>query len=125
MQNQTSISPSEVPACADTISQRCRFARVVHHMRVRASAIFVGLVLLAGSARGENWPHWRGPTGDGVSAEKNLPTTWSETENLAWKTQLAGLGGSSPIVYDELVFVTSQTGKTRTRPGNPTLARDD
>ena len=65
------------------------------------------LVLFAGVVRAENWPGWRGPRGDGISAEKNLPLTWSETKNIRWKTPIPGKGHSSPVVWGERVFVTT------------------
>ena len=55
----------------------------------------------------ENWPGFRGPTGEGISQEKNLPLTWSLRENLAWRTPILGIGWSSPIVWADRVFVTS------------------
>ena len=55
----------------------------------------------------ENWPGWRGPSGDGISAEKNLPTRWSKTENIAWRKPIAGEGHSSPIVWGNRVFLTT------------------
>ncbi len=58
---------------------------------------------------GENWPGFRGPTGQGISQEKDLPLTWSLRENLAWRARVPGIGWSSPIVWEERVFVTSAT----------------
>ena len=58
---------------------------------------------------GENWPGFRGPTGQGISREKNLPLTWGLHENLAWRAQVPGIGWSSPIVWEDRVFVTSTT----------------
>jgi outer membrane protein assembly factor BamB len=69
------------------------------------------LACLGGVARAENWPGFRGPTAQGVSAEKGLPTRWSATENVAWKVDLPGEGWSSPIVWDDRVFVTTVTDK--------------
>jgi PQQ-like domain len=60
----------------------------------------------ASVARAENWPGWRGPRGDGTSAEKGLPTTWSPTENVRWKVKLPGPGNSSPIVWGNRIFLT-------------------
>ena len=60
-----------------------------------------------GSIRAENWPGWRGPSGDGVSAGKGIPTKWSSTENIAWKITVPGEGHSSPIVWGDKVFLTS------------------
>ena len=58
----------------------------------------------------DGWTRFRGPNGRGVSSDKNIPTTWSETENLAWKTELPGYGASSPVLTDEFVFLTSYSG---------------
>ncbi|MCA1562537.1 MAG: PQQ-like beta-propeller repeat protein [Acidobacteria bacterium] len=56
---------------------------------------------------GENWPQWRGPGGQGVSSERQLPTEWGPDKNIAWKTTLPGSGHSSPIVWGERIFLTS------------------
>jgi outer membrane protein assembly factor BamB len=66
----------------------------------------VGLV---GSARSENWPGWRGPRGDGTSTDSKVPTEWDgpSGKNIAWKTEIRGVGHSSPVVWGEKVFVTS------------------
>ena len=57
--------------------------------------------------RAENWPRWRGPDGNAVSAERPLPERWSAKENVRWKTRLPGEGFSSPIVWGDRVFVTA------------------
>jgi outer membrane protein assembly factor BamB len=54
-----------------------------------------------------NWPQWRGPGGMGISTEKNLPAEWSATKNIKWKTAIAGLGHSSPVVWANRVFLTT------------------
>lgn len=62
-----------------------------------------------------NWPRWRGPDANGVADDQNLPIRWSPTENIVWSAKLPGWGTSSPVVYGDRVFVTSQdeqTGKT-------------
>ncbi|MBI4327753.1 MAG: PQQ-binding-like beta-propeller repeat protein [Chloroflexi bacterium] len=66
-------------------------------------------LLLASSAvaADSNWPQFRGPHAAGVSEEKSLPDTWSATQNVAWKTEIPGLGWSSPIVWGDKIFVTS------------------
>jgi outer membrane protein assembly factor BamB len=74
--------------------------------------------------RAENWPHWRGPAATGVSTETTLPERWSDTENIAWKSPVRGLGISSPVVWGDQVFVTSQIGRGSRRAGNhPTLVQ--
>jgi outer membrane protein assembly factor BamB len=55
----------------------------------------------------DNWPQWRGPRGQGVSEEKNLPLEWSPTKNIKWKTPVPGRGHSSPIVWGNRIFVTT------------------
>jgi len=61
------------------------------------------------SVRAENWPCWRGPRGDGTSAETQIPVKWNgETgEGIAWKVAIPGTGHSSPIVWEDRVFVTT------------------
>jgi outer membrane protein assembly factor BamB len=58
-----------------------------------------------GVVRAENWPQWRGPTLNGVSAETNLPVRWSPTENIAWKLALPAWSGSTPIVWGDRIFL--------------------
>ncbi len=67
------------------------------------------LWLAAGAAQAENWPGFRGPTRQGISTETGLPLHWSATENVAWKTPIAGEAWSSPIVWGDRVFVTTAT----------------
>lgn len=62
------------------------------------------------NVQAENWPQFRGPGGLGISDVKNLPVTWSETENIAWKTAMPGYGSSSPIALDGKLYVTCYSG---------------
>ena len=68
-------------------------------------------VAFSSSTIAENWPGWRGPRGDGTCAEKGLPTTWSTTENVAWKIALPERGNSTPVVWGDRVFVTQAIEK--------------
>src|SRR5262245_50627161 len=61
----------------------------------------------AASGQAENWPQWRGIKNDGISPEANLPTTWSRDKNLAWRLPLPGPAGSTPIVWNDKIFLTS------------------
>ena len=65
----------------------------------------------------DDWPHWRGPSISGVSAETGLPVEWSAKTGVAWTAKVRGLGISSPIVWRDRVFVTSQIGSGVARPG--------
>ena len=70
------------------------------------------LVLISfNSAMAENWPCFRGPTRQGISHEKDIPTKWSQTSNILWKTPIPGVGWSSPVVFDDRVFVTTATNE--------------
>ena len=60
------------------------------------------------SAAESNWPGWRGPSSNGVSAEKNVPLEWSPENNIAWKVELPGRGNSSPIVWGGKIFLTAE-----------------
>jgi len=74
----------------------------------RVVCLIVCLTICA-SVRAENWPCWRGPRGDGTSAETQIPVKWNgETgEGIAWKVAIPGTGHSSPIVWEDRVFVTT------------------
>lgn len=68
------------------------------------------LCLLASfSQAADNWPQYRGPDGDGKSSSRNLPLTWSETNNVKWKTPIHGRAWSSPVIWDNQVWLTTAT----------------
>jgi outer membrane protein assembly factor BamB len=52
-----------------------------------------------------NWPAWRGPAGNGVSAERNLPIKWGATENIAWKLPMPQWSGATPVIWNDLMFL--------------------
>jgi outer membrane protein assembly factor BamB len=86
-------------------------------MRTVSALLIAVLGLTATTLGADNWPHWRGPSASGVSNEAKLPTRWSDSENIAWKAPVRGLGISSPIAWGDLVIVTSQAGSGEVRPG--------
>jgi len=88
------------------------------------AAIWIAMLTL-GLAWAGDWPGFRGRGARGVSDETGLAVTWSETENLAWRTALPGPGSSSPIVLGERVFVTcySGYGLDPNDPGDPNNLR--
>jgi hypothetical protein len=65
-----------------------------------------------------NWPQWRGPAGQGISPEQDLPAEWSATENVAWKTPIPGRGHSSPIVWEDRIFLTTAVEGDVVAPGS-------
>ena len=69
-------------------------------------ALFV-LFTASAALHAENWPEFRGPTGQGHYAGKGLPVTWSTTKNVAWKVAVPGRGWSSPIVLEGRIYLTT------------------
>ena len=65
------------------------------------------MLLLAAALAADVWPQFRGPEGAGVAEDAHLPERWSQTENVAWKAEIPGVGWSSPVVWGNRVFVTS------------------
>ena len=65
----------------------------------------VTLFLCGDVAFAENWPNWRGPTRDGISAETNLPVEWDTEQNIAWKRAMPAWSGSTPVIWNELIFI--------------------
>ena len=61
----------------------------------------------------QDWPQFRGPTGQGVSDEKGLPLTWSETKNVRWKVAIPGRGWSSPVIQGDRIWLTTATEEGR------------
>ncbi|MCK5147312.1 PQQ-like beta-propeller repeat protein [bacterium] len=70
---------------------------------------WIGLILTLSAvallSAQNHWPQWRGPLMTGEAASANLPLTWSETENIAWKTAIPGAGHATPVVWGDKVFV--------------------
>ncbi len=80
--------------------------------------VFVCLVAFCGNSpcgHAENWPCWRGPRGDGSSAEASVPVRWSRTENVAWRSEIPGVGHSSPIVWGDRVFTVTAMAEGKDR----------
>jgi len=74
---------------------------------MRHAWIVASLLLAAGSVRADEWPAWRGPARDGVSAEKGLPEKWAADSGILWKVPLPGAAGATPAVWGENIFVAS------------------
>jgi outer membrane protein assembly factor BamB len=74
-------------------------------MRSRLFAAAIVAIVMHVALRADNWPQWRGPSMNGVSAEKNLPIKWTHTENITWKLPLPAWSGSTPIVWGDRLFL--------------------
>ncbi len=73
--------------------------------------IFAVFLLLQSSLlfAAENWPDWRGPSFDGVCAATGLPVTWSDTENIVWKSAIHDEGWSTPVTWGDQIWMTTAT----------------
>ena len=65
------------------------------------------------------WSNWRGPGGTGVASTGSPPVEWSEERNIRWKDDLPGLGSSSPIVWEDRVYVMTAIETDRRGEGLP------
>ena len=76
----------------------------------------LALALCIGRSAGaeENWPRWRGPQGDGHSTDTSVPATW-DASAITWKTNIAGRGQSSPIIWGDRIFLTTAVDDGRQR----------
>ena len=77
--------------------------------RLNAVLLAFGICCALHPAWSAPWNQFRGPNGDGVAGNAQLPLTWSETENLAWKTPIHGRAWSSPVVMDQQIWLTTAT----------------
>jgi outer membrane protein assembly factor BamB len=76
---------------------------------LRLSLLFSGFFLLLpdGRVRGDDWPQFRGPTGQGIAPQGHYPVEWSATKNVAWRKPIPGRGWSSPIVHGGFLYLTT------------------
>ncbi|MFT7641646.1 MAG: outer membrane protein assembly factor BamB [Pirellulaceae bacterium] len=81
-------------------------------MRFQATRLLATILVVCTTANllAADWTQFRGAGGLGVSDETGLPTTWSGTENIVWKTEMPGPGASSPIMLGDRVFITCYSG---------------
>src|SRR5688572_10605867 len=87
-------------------------------------ALLGGVAISYGASADQNWPQWRGPLGTGVAPHANPPTTWTETNNVKWKTKIPGYGTSTPIIWENQVFIqtaiSAKNPEPKTLPAAPT-----
>lgn len=82
---------------------------------MQAKRICLGVIavalLISIPVQATDWPQWRGPFFNGSTDEKNLPSSWSESENIAWIAPLPGPSGSTAIICKGRIFVSSMVGR--------------
>jgi outer membrane protein assembly factor BamB len=83
-------------------------------MRIRLIAAIVltfacslSMLSMAPAEQSANWPHWRGPQGNGISDAQDTPVQWSKTENVLWRLPLPGPAGATPVIWGDRIFLTS------------------
>ena len=72
--------------------------------------------------KSRNWHQWRGPEALGVSRTADPPTEWSEVTNVRWKVAIEGRGGSTPIIWENKVFLLTAINSGKV---DPTLPRPE
>ncbi|MBK8001359.1 MAG: PQQ-binding-like beta-propeller repeat protein [Verrucomicrobia bacterium] len=75
-----------------------------------------GLSVIASLHAAQDWPEFRGPTGQGHATSTKLPLQWSATQNVAWKQTIPGRGWSSPVVVNGRLYLTSAVGEDGSTP---------
>ena len=81
---------------------------------MRSIALFSLILTTASVVEAANWGHWRGPNFNGSTDEKNLPSDWSQTENILWSVDLPGASAATPIIWNDSVFISSTDAKAKT-----------
>jgi outer membrane protein assembly factor BamB len=85
-------------------------------------ALVAAISLWTGAlVRGEDWPEFRGPTGQGLVREGSLPTRWGPSKNVGWKQAIPGAGWSSPVVSDGRVYLTTSVPVENSPTGDQSL----
>jgi len=79
-------------------------------MRKLSAGALIVIMQLGATAFAENWPQWRGPNLNGLSGEKNLPLRWTTEENITWKLPLPSWSGSTPIIWQDRIFLNVADG---------------
>src|SRR5438445_2225967 len=76
----------------------------------------LGFVLFVPPARADNWTQFRGPNGDGLAKESQLPIEWGKDKNIQWQVEVPGVAWSSPVIWGDKVFVTTAVTEKQTKP---------
>jgi outer membrane protein assembly factor BamB len=72
---------------------------------------FIAFTLLTGTVEAQNWPEWRGPGSNGIADKGNYPVEFSATDNMLWKAEMPGKGGSTPVIWKDRIILTSGVGE--------------
>ena len=92
------------------------------HAQTRSTAASPAASAAAADSGARFWPQWRGPLGTGEAPSAQPPVEWGEGKNIAWKSEVPGRGKSTPVVWGELVFLTTAVPSTKAAPAGATSA---
>lgn len=81
--------------------------------RVTWAVVLLSLPLIARATASDDWPQFRGPTGQGISTATGLPIEWNTKKNIAWSVEIPGKGWSSPVIAGGKVYLTTSVAKPR------------
>ena len=93
-------------ACAPTATPEPALEASAPAAPQTAAPDAVSMVAVEGEGAGY-WPRWRGPSGQGIVSGAGYPDRWSATDNVVWRTPIEGRGNSSPIVWEDRIFLTA------------------
>lgn len=92
-----------------------RIRQVKKNTQIVGLVIVLAVILFCLTAQAENWPRFRGPNGQGISQDEGIPSKWTQ-DDYNWQASLPGTGYSSPVVWDDIVYITcSKKDEARAR----------
>lgn len=74
-------------------------------------SVLWALLVLVMPLQAQNWPNWRGPATNGIAEKGNYPVKFTATDNVVWKAELPGKGGSTPVIWNDRIIITSGVGE--------------
>lgn len=97
-------------------SPRCAAPLLVSLVATAVTLLLTAMPVVAG-----NWPQFRGPTGQGQSDEQNLPVEWGPEKNVTWQVEVPGEGWSSPIYWENRIYLTAAVQMDSAKPDDRQL----
>ncbi len=92
-------------------------------MRTLVLTLVLAVMAMAPAMAADNWPQWRGPSLDGTTDSKNLPLSWSESENVKWKVAMPSWSGSTPVIWGDRIFITTPSEAKKGEETAPVIRR--
>ena len=93
----------------------------LNHTFSAATFLLIGSFFSSTVSYGEDWPEFRGPTGQGLASVQNLPVNWNDSVNVKWKVVIPGKGWSSPIVVSGVIYMTTAIPLSSESPSDQAL----